>query len=206
MLRAALGRTPAATSAAHGAGCANQWRNIYLLAGQNRATIACKIAASHGRQRATILRGQPSASSRPPGATSAPLSHAAPASHRATIAQGCAAMRCDHHAAVRAIASGFLRRRAWLQPESQGDWLFTVGGGRLRLIRSTTGFDLPPISLHYKADGFYHERNHLVARIRTSPIVRRSDDGGRRRDATVGEVAQHIELSFRAGITNPVLV
>ncbi|KZV52320.1 dystroglycan-like [Dorcoceras hygrometricum] len=28
---------------------------------------------------------------------------------------------------------------AWLQPESQGDWLFTVGGGRLRLIRSTTG-------------------------------------------------------------------
>ncbi|KZV46990.1 hypothetical protein F511_33003 [Dorcoceras hygrometricum] len=42
-----------------------------------------------------------------------------------------------------------------------------------------------------KADGFYHEWNHLVARIRTSPIVRRSDDGGRRRDAAVGEVRNH---------------
>ncbi|KZV53671.1 hypothetical protein F511_27820 [Dorcoceras hygrometricum] len=57
------------------------------------------------------LRGQPSASSRPPGATSAPLSLAAPASHSATIAQGCAAMRRDHHAAVRAIARRVLRRR-----------------------------------------------------------------------------------------------
>ncbi|KZV16696.1 hypothetical protein F511_28484 [Dorcoceras hygrometricum] len=87
------------------------------------------------------------------------------------------------------------RARSWLQPESQGDWLFTVGGGRLRLIRSTTGFDLPPISLHYKADGFYHERNHLVARIRTSPIVRISDDGGRRRDAAVGDVSTCVTLN-----------
>ncbi|KZV42124.1 hypothetical protein F511_11118 [Dorcoceras hygrometricum] len=30
----------------------------------------------------------------------------------------------------RATAAGGGRRRAWLQPESQGDWLFTVGGGR----------------------------------------------------------------------------
>ncbi|KZV48044.1 hypothetical protein F511_26455 [Dorcoceras hygrometricum] len=28
---------------------------------------------------------------------------------------------------------------AWLQPESQGDWLFTVGGGRLRLISKAGG-------------------------------------------------------------------
>ncbi|KZV28958.1 cleavage stimulation factor subunit 2-like [Dorcoceras hygrometricum] len=34
-------------------------------------------------------------------------------------------------------------RSAWLQPESQGDWLFTVGGGRLRLIKSTTGSKVP---------------------------------------------------------------
>ncbi|KZV46267.1 hypothetical protein F511_14099 [Dorcoceras hygrometricum] len=35
-----------------------------------------------------------------------------------------------------------LETGAWLQPESQGDWLFTVGGGRLRLIRSMTGSKL----------------------------------------------------------------
>ncbi|KZV34666.1 hypothetical protein F511_10941 [Dorcoceras hygrometricum] len=35
------------------------------------------------------------------------------------------------------------RLGAWLQPESQGDWLFTVGGGRLRLIKSTTRSKVP---------------------------------------------------------------
>ncbi|KZV47803.1 exportin 1 [Dorcoceras hygrometricum] len=39
---------------------------------------------------------------------------------------------------VNSLATG-----AWLQPESQEDWLFTVGGGRLRLIKSTTGSKVP---------------------------------------------------------------
>ncbi|KZV19378.1 hypothetical protein F511_04239 [Dorcoceras hygrometricum] len=34
MLRAALGRTPAASCAAHGAGCANLWRNVCLVGRQ----------------------------------------------------------------------------------------------------------------------------------------------------------------------------
>ncbi|KZV55908.1 hypothetical protein F511_20170 [Dorcoceras hygrometricum] len=37
-------------------------------------------------------------------------------------------------------------------------------------IRSTTGFNLPPISLHYKADEFWHDRKLLVKLIGTSPI------------------------------------
>ncbi|KZV35325.1 triacylglycerol lipase [Dorcoceras hygrometricum] len=53
----------------------------------------------------------------------------------------------------------------------------------------------PPHAAAAKADGFYHERNHLFARIRTSPMVRRSDDGGRRRDAAVGEVSTCVTLS-----------
>ncbi|KZV26385.1 hypothetical protein F511_36631 [Dorcoceras hygrometricum] len=40
MLRAALGRTPVAPSTAHGAGCANQWHNVSLLAGHLKRTAA----------------------------------------------------------------------------------------------------------------------------------------------------------------------
>ncbi|KZV28949.1 poly(rC)-binding protein 3-like [Dorcoceras hygrometricum] len=31
----------------------------------------------------------------------------------------------------------------WRLPESQGDWLFMVGGGRISLIRSTIGSKVP---------------------------------------------------------------
>ncbi|KZV36873.1 acyl-CoA-binding domain-containing protein 4-like [Dorcoceras hygrometricum] len=37
MLRAALSRTPVASCAAHGAGCANQWRNVCLVGRQSIA-------------------------------------------------------------------------------------------------------------------------------------------------------------------------
>ncbi|KZV55785.1 formin-like protein 20 [Dorcoceras hygrometricum] len=40
MLRAALGRTPVATSAAHGAGCANRWRNSSSLVGHSTRDLA----------------------------------------------------------------------------------------------------------------------------------------------------------------------
>ncbi|KZV27803.1 Tau class glutathione S-transferase [Dorcoceras hygrometricum] len=86
-------------------------------------------------------------------------------------------------------------------------------------IRSTTGNDLPPISLHYKADGFCHGRNHLEKLIGTSPIARRRaaaiGGGGRRPAACVrwwrgggrdlvallksSSYAQHIELKFPCG-------
>ncbi|KZV16342.1 hypothetical protein F511_25963 [Dorcoceras hygrometricum] len=47
-------------------------------------------------------------------------------------------MRVGVSRGVTSLATG-----AWLQPESQRDWLFTVGGGRLRLIKSTTGSKVP---------------------------------------------------------------
>ncbi|KZV37063.1 triacylglycerol lipase [Dorcoceras hygrometricum] len=85
----------------------------------------------------------------------------------------------DYRAATRAIARSLWRRQcggAWL-PKKFGNWLLSVDGGRSS-IRSTTGIDLSPISLHYKADGFYNERNQLVALIRRSLITRRSEGGG----------------------------
>ncbi|KZV43253.1 hypothetical protein F511_09839 [Dorcoceras hygrometricum] len=46
----------------------------------------------------------------------------------------------------------FYKEGAWLQPESQGDWLFTVGGDRLRLIKSTTGSKVPSSTCTRKPD------------------------------------------------------
>ncbi|KZT76237.1 hypothetical protein F511_46738 [Dorcoceras hygrometricum] len=49
MLRAALGRTPAASCASHGAGCANQWRNVCFVAGSRSRNLARRrsTAAQH---------------------------------------------------------------------------------------------------------------------------------------------------------------
>ncbi|KZV29166.1 hypothetical protein F511_38854 [Dorcoceras hygrometricum] len=57
MLRAALGRTPAASCAAHGAGCANQWRNVCLVAGSRsrslarRSSTAVQQSGHHARRK-----------------------------------------------------------------------------------------------------------------------------------------------------------
>ncbi|KZV33776.1 von Willebrand factor, type A domain containing protein [Dorcoceras hygrometricum] len=54
------------------------------------------------------------------------------------------------------------RRRsgsAWLQPESQGDWLFTVGGGILRLIKSTTGSKVPSSACTRRPDEIITDGN-----------------------------------------------
>ncbi|KZV29315.1 sucrose synthase [Dorcoceras hygrometricum] len=49
----------------------------------------------------------------------------------------------------------------WLQPESQGDWLFTVGGGRLRLIKSTTGRKVPSSACNRRPDEISTDGNSL---------------------------------------------
>ncbi|KZV34502.1 hypothetical protein F511_14702 [Dorcoceras hygrometricum] len=58
---------------------------------------------------------------------------------------------------------------AWLQPESQGDWLFTVGGGRLRLIRSTTGTETPSSACTRKPDEIRTDENSLKSRPKQIP-------------------------------------
>ncbi|KZV20463.1 hypothetical protein F511_26636 [Dorcoceras hygrometricum] len=46
------------------------------------------------------------------------------------------------------------RLGAWLQPNSQGIWLFKVGGGRPSLIRSTTGNTTPSSACTRRPDEF----------------------------------------------------
>ncbi|KZT76160.1 hypothetical protein F511_46815 [Dorcoceras hygrometricum] len=73
MLRAALGRTLAASCAAHGAGCANQWRNVSLLAGHLKRTIMREGAATSCttvREPVAILAGDCAASARCRGRSS----------------------------------------------------------------------------------------------------------------------------------------
>ncbi|KZV51453.1 hypothetical protein F511_25033 [Dorcoceras hygrometricum] len=108
----------------------------------SHATIAlivgrppCKVAAQRRPSSAQHL-GLDKASDRLPCAASAQVP-------RAFMRAGEGAADPSHSSDTTVGNGGGSRSRAWLQPESQGDWLFTVGGGRLRLIKSTTGSKVP---------------------------------------------------------------
>ncbi|KZV53927.1 hypothetical protein F511_44679 [Dorcoceras hygrometricum] len=49
MLRAALGHTPAASHATHGAGCASQWLNVIILAGHLKRSLARRSSTAARR-------------------------------------------------------------------------------------------------------------------------------------------------------------
>ncbi|KZV21026.1 hypothetical protein F511_28248 [Dorcoceras hygrometricum] len=72
---------------------------------------------------------------------------------------------------------------AWLQPESQGDWLFTVGGGRLRLIKSTTGSKVPSSAYTRRPDEISTDGNSSKSWPEQIPVRGGGggDGGGRRR-------------------------
>ncbi|KZV16666.1 meiotically up-regulated protein [Dorcoceras hygrometricum] len=72
----------------------------------------------------------------------------------------------------------------WLQPESQGDWLFTVGGGRLRLIKSTIGSKVPSSAYTRRPDEISTDENSSKSWPEQIPARGGGgggDGGGRRR-------------------------
>ncbi|KZV35549.1 exportin 1 [Dorcoceras hygrometricum] len=73
------------------------------------------------------------------------------------------------------------RRRgsAWLRPVSRGNRHFTVGGGRLRLIRPTTGSKVPSSTCTRRPDEISTDRNS--SKSWPEQIPARGGGGGRRR-------------------------
>ncbi|KZV55120.1 hypothetical protein F511_24119 [Dorcoceras hygrometricum] len=99
MLRAALGSTPAATSATHGAGCTNQWRNSSFLAGHSTLDLARHSGEGGGNSRpphAQQLRGLLS------DAAPSSSSHARPA----RMVAACACARGGREGPPHAAAAG----------------------------------------------------------------------------------------------------
>ncbi|KZV32189.1 hypothetical protein F511_29029 [Dorcoceras hygrometricum] len=73
------------------------------------------------------------------------------------------------------------RRRsgsAWLQPESQGDWLFTVGGGRLRIIKSTIRSKIPSSACTRRPDEISTDGNSSKIWSEQIPARGGGDGGG----------------------------
>ncbi|KZV48087.1 beta-galactosidase 6-like [Dorcoceras hygrometricum] len=69
-------------------------------------------------------------------------------------------------------------QRAWLQPNSQGIWLFKVGGGRPSLIRFTTGNTTPSSACTRRIDEFGTNGISLTRRTEQVRSRRRSGGGG----------------------------
>ncbi|KZV38193.1 hypothetical protein F511_38359 [Dorcoceras hygrometricum] len=67
---------------------------------------------------------------------------------------------------------------AWLQPESQGEWLFTVGGCRLRLIKSTTGSKVPSSAYTRRPDEINTDGNSSKSWPEQIPARGGVGDGG----------------------------
>ncbi|KZV33498.1 hypothetical protein F511_37309 [Dorcoceras hygrometricum] len=72
-------------------------------------------------------------------------------------------------------------KRAWLRPVSRGNRHFTVGGGRLRLIRSTTGSKVPSSACTRRPDEISTDVNSSKSWPEQIPARGGGDGGGRRR-------------------------
>ncbi|KZV16200.1 AP-1 complex subunit gamma-2-like [Dorcoceras hygrometricum] len=114
ILHAALGRTPAAPSAALGAGCANQWRKVSLLAGHLKRT-----AASTSRQERHTYHC-PSAGLCATLCAASGSGHSRPLRNNCTgrCADMCAPLRGQRACAAHAYVCG------------GGEWAAAHGGGR----------------------------------------------------------------------------
>ncbi|KZV38557.1 hypothetical protein F511_27582 [Dorcoceras hygrometricum] len=92
------------------------------------------------------------------------------------------------------------RLGAWLQPESQGDWLFTVGGGRLRLIKSTTGSKVPSSACTRRPDEISTNENSSKSWPEQIPARGGVGDGGGRRRRCEGEEGAAETMQWRLGL------
>ncbi|KZV51307.1 hypothetical protein F511_17545 [Dorcoceras hygrometricum] len=133
----------------------------------NRATIAREISSS-GRTPCEMEAANP----RPPCAYSAHVARAHMRVQRRVVAAA--------HGGGRRPSSNFC---AWLQPDLQEHWLFTVGAVDPPIRSTPESIFLRSICTR-RLDGFCHGRNHLVAVIETSLITKRAANGGGRRRAT----------------------
>ncbi|KZV20530.1 hypothetical protein F511_30623 [Dorcoceras hygrometricum] len=142
MLRAALGLTPAASCAEHGAGCANQRRKVFLVAGSRsrslarRSSTAAQQSGHHARRKRPASAIISATSCAVQGQRSSPLRDQR-ARCLVSYLAGVLAPGSDQFHEETGTSRVFSqlpcwRLGAWLRPVSRGNRHFTVGGGRLR--------------------------------------------------------------------------
>ncbi|KZV16873.1 putative disease resistance protein [Dorcoceras hygrometricum] len=134
-----------------------------IVARGNRPNAFCRstrtVALPISQQRLQRLASIAQQIARRPAASGLATALATAGLHRAT---DCAASSSQRPISMREAAPSIrppCATSAWLRPVSRGNWHFTVGGGRLRLIKSTTGIKVPSSAFTRRPDEIITDGN-----------------------------------------------
>ncbi|KZV38370.1 hypothetical protein F511_19891 [Dorcoceras hygrometricum] len=128
-----------------------------------------------------------------------PLATASP-SMAQQVAQSTAMHRPPCARPSRKAAATNWSQCAWLRPVSRGNRHFTVGGGRLRLIESTTGSKVPSSACTRRPDEISTNGNSSKSWPEQIPARGGGGDGGGRRRRCEGEEGAAETMQWRLGL------